>query len=91
MADSRTENALVETTAPTLPRRLLLPLALLVPLVIDPYGADTLLMERLVMSLVGCAQNEHGQALTHGALARVPTEPVQDLGSRNRFASLRFS
>ncbi|MDG2149144.1 MAG: O-antigen ligase family protein [Planctomycetota bacterium] len=55
MADSRTENALVETTAPTLPRRLLLPLALLVPLVIDPYGADTLLMERLVMSLVGCA------------------------------------
>ncbi len=43
----------METTAPSVLRRLVLPLALLVPLVVDPFGLDTLTTERLVLCLVG--------------------------------------
>ena len=45
----------MDTTSPSPPRRLLLPLALLVPLVVDPWGLDTLATERLVLGLVGLA------------------------------------
>jgi len=45
----------MESTTPSTMRRLLLPLALMIPLVVDPYGVDTLSLERLLLACVGLA------------------------------------
>jgi O-antigen ligase len=43
----------VDSTEPSIVRRLIVPLVLLVPWVIDPYGIDTLAVERMALALIG--------------------------------------
>ncbi len=60
----------VDSPSPSTARRLLLALGLLVPLVVDPYGLDTLSVERLSLCLIGSLLL--GLEATEGLFARRP-------------------